>query len=264
MLVFLLLLISGLGMLNQDNAPQRVEDLVGDSKFVFKGRVLKLNATTMPDNVPATDRTVIVKVEEVILAPETLDDFTGREITLLLLKPGSVKAQEQSVFFTNGWFYGSSIAVREVGRTRVVAESTALSDQMSNLKQRMVDQKLERRLATAELVVEGTVSLTRPARQLRPTRISEHEPDWWEAVIRVESVLKGEPTQSTVVVLYPKSIDVMWYGTPKFVEGQKGLWLLHREQKPGFPVDGFTALDRLDFQPAAQVERVKRLVTNIR
>ena len=265
MLAFFLLLFTGFGIVNQDNTLQQVEDLVGNSKFIFKGRVLKLNATTMPDIVPATDGTVVVKVEEIILAPETLDDFTDQEITVSLIKPGSVRAGEEALFFTNGWLYGRSLAVREVGRTRADGDPVVLRKQVSEVRQRAADQNLQRRLAQAELVVVGTVSLTRPSRgQARRARITEHEPDWWEAVIQVESVLKGQPPQPNVIVLYPKSIDVMWYGSPKFVKGQKGVFLLHREQRSDFQVDGFTALDPLDFQPIEQADRVKRLVNNIR
>jgi hypothetical protein len=263
MLAFFMLLFTSFGMVNQDPSTRQVAELLGNSTFVFKGQVLKVRSTTMPESVAAMDRTVTVKVEEVILAPDTLDDFTGREITVLLLKADSVKAGEHTVFFTNGWFYGSSLAVREVGKTRI-DQNKLVSAQVSDMKEKVEDQKVQARIAQADLVVVGTVSEIRPARdQVRTTRISEHEPDWWEAVIKVESVLKGQPSQRDVVVLYPHSIDVMWYGTPKFSKGQQGVFLLRKEQRSDFPINGFTAPNRLDFQPLRQVDRIKRLTGNI-
>lgn len=262
---FLLLFVS-FAIASQNSTPPQFESLVSSSKFIFKGRVLKLNATTMPENIKATDRTVIVKVEDVIFAPETLDDFTGHEITVLLIKPGSVKAGEVSLFFTNAGLYGRGLAVREVGRIDAGGSADAIRRRVSEVKQRGADQTLRQRLAQAELVIVGTVSLTRPAPEpsRRSAHISEHEPDWGEALIRVESVLKGRPLGADVVVLYPQSVDVMWYWSPKPSKGQRGIWILSREKRPGLQIEGLTALDPLDLQPAEQAERIKRLISGTR
>jgi hypothetical protein len=43
--------------------------------------------------------------------------------------------------------------------------------------------------------------------------ISEHAPDWQEAVIAVQSVLKGASRAKEIVVRFPGSLDVMWADT---------------------------------------------------
>jgi hypothetical protein len=60
-----------------------------------------------------------------------------------------------------------------------------------------------------------------------PTRISEHDPIWHEAVVHVESVEKGSTRQKQVVVRFPGSNDVRWRNHPKFRPGQQGVFLLN-------------------------------------
>jgi hypothetical protein len=262
MLALLLLLLAGLGGMSQDNATTQADRLLADSKFVFRGTVLKAGGTTMPDSIPASEGTAVVKVDEVLVAPDTLGDFAGREVTVLLLKPRSVKAGESAVFYTNGAVYGRSLAVREVGRTKAEgSDFMALRERLSEAKQRASDLALAERLEQAEVVVSGTVTVVRtPRAEPRQTHISEHEPEWREAVVRVDSVLKGASVQQReVIVLYPTSTDIMWYRAPRFVKGQQGIFILRKQVKPELRLNGFTALDPLDFQPAQQLERIKRL-----
>ncbi|HEV2705481.1 MAG TPA: hypothetical protein VGV59_06125 [Pyrinomonadaceae bacterium] len=264
----LVLLLVGFNAGAQDETSSRVNSLVRESQFIFQGTVAKLNSTTMPSSLPASDATVVVKVEEVIDAPASLGNFTGQEITVGLAKNSPVRSGQRLVFFTRGWLYGRSLAVSEVGRLEGGRNTAAIRRQVAEARQMISDENLSRRLARAEVVVVGTVTLVRPARERRrPSIITEHEPDWWEAVIEVETVMKGTLQSRSVVVLYANSNDVMWYGAPKFARGQRGVFLLHRpdaELQRQWQIQGLTALDPLDFQPPSEVERVKRLASNIR
>jgi hypothetical protein len=104
--------------------------------------------------------------------------------------------------------------------------------------------EVEERVASADTVVVGRVAAVRlPASELPPraTRgaaaalaspprgpISEHDPQWREAVIRVERVAKGRSAGKEVVVRFPASDDVRWFRAPKFAPGDQGVFILHR------------------------------------
>lgn len=116
-----------------------------------------------------------------------------------------------------------------------------------------------------------------------PPPHSEHFADWREAVIQVESVVKGAlpggapaaagaaAPPTTTVVLFPASKDVMWYKAPKFQAGQEGTYLLHRDQVrnpaiaamtagPAGTPPAFTALQPGDALPKAQAAAIRQLV----
>jgi hypothetical protein len=118
----------------------------------------------------------------------------------------------------------------------------------------------------------GQVTAVRPwtAASLAPTRprISEHAPNWQEAVIRVETALKGAPSDREVVVRFPGSWDVAWASAPKFKAGQKGTFILQKDKVTGVPtaalagrsVNAHTALRPGDVLPAAEAARVRILL----
>jgi hypothetical protein len=104
-----------------------------------------------------------------------------------------------------------------------------------------------------------------------PRRISEHDPDWHEAVVQVDSVAKGRPPAGGIVIGFPLSRDVAWYRAPKFQVGQRGVWLLRSTRAAEIPAEQaavlqarpypvFTALDPLDFQPESEARRIDNLI----
>src|SRR5208282_4266617 len=209
-------------------ALNNTDDLIRQSTFIFNGTVEKLNATTMK-SVNATEATAVVRIDEVIDAPGAPPDLARKTITVQLRQSGSFRVGQHATFFTKGWLLGNSMAVIEVGH-----------------------------LMEAEA-----------ARAVRPSKIahigSEHDPDWYQAEIAVAATLKGKIASDTVVVFFPHSDDVMWHDSPKFKEGERGVWLLHRNQVR-FPSveDQYTALRPLDFQQQIQIERVQRLLKGTR
>lgn len=228
--------------------------LIRQSTFIFRGTVEKVSASTMP-TVPANESTAVVRVDQIIDAPGAPPDLAGKTITVKLLQPNSVKAGEQLTFFTKGWLMGNSMAVIEVGRS---ASAQTIRDQVQNTRGLVADEALQKQMATAEAIVQGTVTSVRPAPI--PHLATEHDPDWYEAHIEVESVIRGRLPGREVTLLFPHSDDVMWKRSPKFTQGQRGIWILHRNQArlPGIE-NRYTALDPLDFRPAEELDRVQRL-----
>jgi hypothetical protein len=241
-------------------ATSKTEELVRQSSLVFTGTVKKLNATTVP-MVSASQSTAIVRVEEIVHNAGVVTDIAGKEITVELLAPGSVKPGERAMFYTNVDTYGESLAVTEVSHEAIPSGgAAAMRTRVAEIVERVADEKLQKRVAQAELIVAGRVTAARPyggSAQHAPG--SEHDPEWWEANVKVESVEKGQAPPAEVVVIFPHSNDVRWFGSPKFKEGQEGIFLLHRTKDEQLRVSGFTALDSLDYQPMDQREHVRKL-----
>ena len=114
-----LALLAGLGWTfpgdAQGAAADSLKELTKGADLVFRGTVLRPGAANL-EIVEPTDKTAVVRVDETLATSGTLDDFTGREVTVFLREAGSVKAGEQGVFFTTVAFLGETLGVVEVGR----------------------------------------------------------------------------------------------------------------------------------------------------
>jgi hypothetical protein len=232
------------------------EELTRESTFIFRGTVEKTNASTLAVVKPS-ERTAAVRVDEVIDGPGAPPDLVGHQITLQLREPGSLKVGQQAVFFTKGWLMGPSIAVVEVGRQQ--EPSSTLHEQVRGTRQKIADEQLQTELLTSEAVILGKVLAVRPSKI--PHLPTEHDPDWYEARVGVEKVLKGELREREITLLFAHSDDVMWRTSPKYKEGQTGIFLLHRNQARLPNIENqLTTLKPLDFRPAEEIDRVERLL----
>jgi hypothetical protein len=239
-------------------ASTTVEDLARRATLIFLGTVEKTGASTMPA-AKASAATAVVRVDQVIDSPGAPPGLAGKPITVQLLEAGSVKPGSQSVFFTKGWLLGESMAVIEVGRLGRDTNIQRLTEQINGVHQTVADEALQNQLATAEAVISGRVTAVRRAEI--PRLGTEHDPDWYTAVIQVESIIKGQMPGREVTLLFPRSDDVMWHNSPKFKEGQQGVWLLHRNQARLAGIENqLTALRPLDFHSREELGRVERLV----
>ena len=253
-------------------ATSPLEDLARQSRFIFRGTVEKLGAATMT-GVPVSDTTAVVKVDEVILAPQMLRNLTGKDITVQLREPQQGDEQRHAVFFTEPWLYGEGVAVKEIGRQALgpragEAERGRLRGQLSEIIERLPDEELRRHLGEVDAVVIGQVCNARPLEFRARVPATEHDPQWWEAVLSVESVEKGDVPRPTFPVLFASSMDVMWARAPKLRIGQEGVWLLHRQRQtaeeseaPLLPLpSAHVVIHPLDAQPRDQADRIRRLI----
>jgi hypothetical protein len=259
-------------------AKTKSEGLADQAKFVFQGRVQKTKATTLKE-VEATDRTVVVRVDLILHAPEAFVDFAGHEITVQLAPGEKVKAGQTLIFYTNGWVFGESLAVRAIGHEEATKPGVAaLASHTGDPVRSLAARETMTQAAAADLIVSGRVSAVRlPAVEAQAQaramssgatseKISEHAPLWHEAVIDVDAVHRGKLGTKQVVVRFPSSSDVRWHRAPKFQPGQEGVFLLHKEQLPtgvvaaaaagGLGTEEFTALDPADVQPLEELPRI--------
>ncbi len=256
------------------------QELADRSRFIFRGVVQRLGAATMP-SVPVTTRTGVVRVEEVLSAPTELGDWTGQEITTQFLGRQRVREGLEAVFYTNGWLYGEGLAVQSLGHEPIRATRAGLASASRGSASASGDRELRRALAQAEGVVTGVVtSVQAPPEQAvaaaaDPTLfqpVSEHDPEWMDAVVRVDSTKRGA-SEDSVVVRFPSSRDVRWCQVPKYHLGQKGMFLLHRESAPQLRLAGrsgfatappvYSALGPHDFVPEQDIERVLTLLDDL-
>ncbi len=257
-LVLVLALCGGLPATPLPQEPaQSLEQLTRASHIIFVGRVEKLHAANLKV-VTATETTALVRVEELLDVPPSLVGLKGEDVTVELRQPGVVKAEEHAVFFTNGILFGEHLEVKEVGLLPAPADRAKMRSDIAAIRARMKDETLQVRLASAVLVVTGRVLRTRPLARTGPK--SEHEPDWAEAFVAVQSVQKGSLTGRSVTVYFPLSTDERWLLSPKFHSGQQGVWILHREGKFGLPRAAFTALNPMDFHPLAEQQKIRQLL----
>jgi hypothetical protein len=244
--------------------PKRSPQTNEKPNFIFKGTIKKIKSATMSE-VPLSDRTAIVKVDEVIDGPKDLQGSLGQEITVELSSKRAARAGQSMIFHTVGWIFGAGVAVRSLREEPIKPGSATKS---TTRVKRGADMPVTkgRHFSDADLVVAGTVVNVRiPAvspqarkRTALPSPITEHDPVWREAVIKVSDVLKGEKTWKQVTVRFPDSSDVMFHGVPKFEPGQEGYFMLHRGEGAKSTVgraqksksaDTYFALDAQDFQP---------------
>jgi hypothetical protein len=254
-----------------------VDELAAKAEFIFKGTLQKASAVTMVA-VPVTDKTVVVKVDEILQGPESLRDFTGKEVTVQLIKPTEMKVGDQAIFFTNGWLYGEGLAVVEVGRPanaeRATGQAlTAQNEEVTKAIGKLGDRDLRKRVASSNLIVVGKVVSVKPSEVMaaatQATGLSEHDPQFLEASIQVEKTEKGTVSGNTVKVVFPSSMDVMWHKAPKLKLGQEGAFILHTGEAQkvsgvaGLP-EVYSMLEPTDFQPKGRQEQLRKVIQSVR
>jgi hypothetical protein len=251
--------------------------LVRQADLIFVGTVTGVAATSVP-GVPVTQRTLTVRVDAVLDKPATVQVGVGDTVTVEARTVGALPVGTQATFYTKTWLFGRCVAAQEVGHETVSARLSAaavapMRDSVQRLRGQVSDSALRARIRAADMVVVGRVETVQAATLAAlpaPRRITEHDPAWQEAVIQVETMIKGvAPVDQRVVVRFPGSLDVAWRGMPRFTVGQEGTFLLRRDQLSGSPtammagrqVTAYavpTRQDVLTRQDAARVQALAR------
>ena len=269
MLLALALALPGAGAVAQMSRAT----LVQQSDIIFIGTVTQVGAVAAPE-VPASPRTIVVRIDTLLEKPAAVSLATGDSVTVETVRAGSLKPGTQATFYTTGWIFGQGVAVREVGHEPGHSPVVVADQQEAIARARLEvnDADLKAHIQRAAMVVEGRVEQVRPAElaaaPTRPKRITEHDPQWQEAIIQVQDGIKGAQAGDQVVVRFPGSHDVAWVGTPKFAVGQEGTFLLHRDSTTGSPrtkiggkeVPAYTALHKVDVLGKQDATRVRALI----
>ncbi len=234
------------------------------------GTVMQTGASSFAA-VPASANNLVVRVEKVLDKPKAAMLKAGDSMTMVVRDPSHFAKGTRAVFYATAWIYGQGIAAREVTHDLVPAGAAeaASENRLQQLRSQQRDQDLRARVTAADIVVVGKVSQVHPWSKPEGgiRGVSEHNPDWQEAVIQVQSAIKGAQGQNQVVVRFPKSMDIAWYLAPRFQQGQSGTFLLKKDVVSGAPkamlagaaVQAYTALTSVDVLSAEDAEHVRAI-----
>lgn len=252
--------------------------MMRQADIVFVGTVTAIGAASMA-GVPVSQRTLSVRVDAVMEKPGGVRLAAGDTLTVEAAAQGAVSVGTQATFFTRAWLFGRGIAVQEVGHETMAAPRSAaalalLQDSLSQVRRQVSDSTLRARIRAADMVVVGRVETIQPASLAGAApprrRVTEHDPAWQEAVVVVETMIKGAgPAGQRVVIRFPGSLDVAWRNMPRYAVGQEGTFLLRLDRLSGSPtaivagrqVPAYAALstqDVLTKQDAARVQALAR------
>jgi hypothetical protein len=258
------------------SVPAQLLPVARTAPFVFFGTVRRPGGSNV--ELLASDEypSAIVRVEEVIAAPEAVGDLTGRDITVQLSGSDSPARNSRYLFLATSLHFGDEIAVTEVGRvpSRRQAED-GLRRAVIDERLREIDEALAERLRLATSIVYGVVQRIEPVMPegAGPAEaVGEADPRFRAAVLRVWRTLKGAPDAEPHVV-FPFPRTQKWSEVPLFVEGVEGVWILQgaggqtiaagKVKIPEIP-NGFTALDLLDFHAPGMLGRIELLLAEVR
>ncbi|HET8925807.1 MAG TPA: hypothetical protein VFN26_22680 [Candidatus Acidoferrum sp.] len=246
--------------------------LAKQSSIIFSGTVGQLGATSFAD-VPKSAQTIVVRVDSVLKKPLAVSLKKGDNVTVEVKDPAAFQEGTHATFYTDGWIFGSGVAVKEFGH--VIEPSSGETNKASGTventhgQEQISDQELRDRLNSSDFVIIGRVTDVHrwtPPKSSTSYRVSEHDPDWHEAVVEIQSVLKGGKVKGNkVVVRFPQRNDVAWVRSPKFAKNQQGIFCLNRDQVSGVPttklgghqVSVYTCLGHGDSLPMSEEARVR-------
>jgi hypothetical protein len=269
---FLVLVFAALPLFGQTSR----DEMISKSTIIFSGQVTEIAATSFP-GVKAAPNTIVVKVNSVLAKPEAISLKSNDMVTVEVKDPRMFKAGVRATFYTMGWIFGEGLAVQEIGSEILPATSdpnkmsTSSSEATAQAVQESKENsELQKRIQAADLVFTGKVASIRPDLVASPEKgyVSEHDPQWQNAVVRVDSAIKGATPQQEVVVRFPASLDVIWANSPKFKEGQEGTFILQTDSISGKPramlagneVPTYVAPTLQDVLPKEEEQRIRKLL----
>jgi hypothetical protein len=207
--------------------PEELDKLVAGASLIFKGKIVLLHTATTDEGDVANKGVVVVT--EVIEAPESFPNVSGQQVTVLFTEINRVKVGQERMFFTDPYWIGESIGVREIGSVMKgdkLYENKDISSLMKQARGKQGDEQLEKTLKDARLVVSGkVVKISTPER--KAPMGTEHDPEWKEAEVQIDETLKGK-ADKTVKTLFASSKDVMFFQSPKFKEGDEGIFIIQQ------------------------------------
>src|SRR5260370_4333042 len=134
--------------------------LAKQSSIVFDGTVSQLGATSFA-GVPKSAQTIVVRVDSVLKKPPAVSLKKGDNVTVEVKDPSAFRDGTQATFYTDGWIFGSGVAVKELGHeippSGGAANKEARAGEKPHLQrsQQINDQDLQNRVNPPELRGRG-------------------------------------------------------------------------------------------------------------
>src|SRR5207302_5843791 len=161
---FFLAGILWISLLSPAALPQATDNqaaLVQQSSFIFAGTVSRVAATSFA-GVPKSARTIVVHVDSVLKKPAAVSLKSGDSVTVEVKDASAFQEGAQATFYTDGWIFGSGVAVKELGHVMGAAVGpvhvTTAGQNPQGTPEQISDQELRERMNTSDYVVVGRVT----------------------------------------------------------------------------------------------------------
>src|SRR2546429_9249227 len=168
--------------------------LAKQSSIIFSGTVSQLGAVSFV-GVPQSPQTIVVRVDSVLKKPPAVSLKKGDNVTVEVKDPSAFQQGAQATFYTEGWIFGSGVAVKELGHefkssSGETSKAVGADEKAYQQGQEQVsDQELRDRVNSADFVVVGRG--TDVHRWIAPKSatngVSEAHPAWQQAGVGVQS-----------------------------------------------------------------------------
>src|SRR5467141_4192898 len=159
---FFLAGILWMSLLSPGALPQATDNqaaLVKRSSIIFAGTVSQLAATSFA-GVPKSAQTIVVRVDSVLKKLAAVSLKKGDTVTVEVKDPAAFQEGTQATFYTEGWIFGSGVAVKELGHAAPPSGPTpgpveTPEKTVVQSPSEISDQDLQRLIAAADYVVTG-------------------------------------------------------------------------------------------------------------
>lgn len=230
---------------------QFLDRLNEEANLIYEGTVIGTGSGA----TSAEGGAVLTRVDSALRTPPGLAPIEGKNVNLMTSDDDPLEPRDRFVFFARTSLVGQEITAQEIAR--LAADTVQeLRGAIAQSEERMNNVELAERLRTVDVVVVGQISEVDSERPPPAFPVSEHDPQWQRARLEVEQVLSGDLQDRTLSLVFPGTQDVAWVDAPRPRPEQQAVWLLTAAPE----LDGFTALDPLDAQPASQADRIRRLL----
>ena len=245
---------------------ESMDDSVEEAPFMLVVQVLAQGAATM-DEVPIDGGTFVVGVVETLASIEAIGDLAGFEITLQY-GPAGLELGETYLVHAQSWLYGDGIALLA---TRVAPYSDVDTQAVVESLEEAPRVAVLSRAAEAELVASGKVVSIKEVGKSENEPVTEHDPQWREAVVEIESVersaSRAKPEQ--VTVRFAASDDAEWVDAPKVSVGDRRVFMLGNARKEkaaasravsGARSDEYSLLESGDALPIEVLDDLRKMM----
>ncbi|HJZ84034.1 MAG TPA: hypothetical protein VKN99_02640 [Polyangia bacterium] len=242
-------------------------DLVAHAGWIFQATVTELHAATEPAPPPWADpqnqwdleKMVVVRIDQVAVAPLQDELVLGSQDTIILRAPPSFGVGFAGYFLVSAFEVGRSWVFTEQGRLPANAVPwDSFAHKVNEVRRYLFDRALYDRMVGADRVIVGTVQQV--ARL--PGGVSDNQPEWWQATVGVDGTLRGpRPTASPYYpVRYEGSGNPCCIGMPKLHVSDHAILLLYPDTVTGLSGDAFLIIDPLDLQRTQDLVRLEALL----
>jgi hypothetical protein len=259
------------GLLSSGQSPSTVTR----ANIVIDGIVTEIGKASF-SAVPQVPNLVVMKITRVLKDPPAISLSVGDQITAVLKDTSTVKVGTELRVQGRLWIVGEGLAVQALSEATAPPngdiETFAAADSQAH------DNNISSRAAAADLIIVGRIKDIQKPLVAANTQgpISEHDPQWRDAVIEVQTWIKGSAESSSIVVRFPASRDVAFRDYPKFQVGQESTLFLKTAQNAthilaATPVPNkinnrpaFLAITKTDVAPAWEAAHIKALVNKLK